>query len=343
MTDSSVLIVDGSRGEGGGQIVRSSLALSAIIGQPIQIDNVRAGRRKPGLLRQHLTALRATAAIASAEISGDAVGSPTVRFAPGQIRGGEYHFQVGTAGSTMLVLQTILAPLLTAADPSSVVLEGGTHNPQAPPFDFIERAYLPLVRRMGGQVDVELERPGFYPAGGGRVRLQVQPGVLRPIELLERGEQQRVAARAVVSALADEIAKREVKALRKKLPWPTECFAVERVADPRGPGNIILAEVESEHVCEVFSSCGVHGLPSETVAATVARQVRRYLKHDAPVGPYLTDQLLLPMALAGGGCFRTMGLSRHATTHIELIEQLLGRSVTTSEVADGRGVLVRVG
>ncbi|MEM7165511.1 MAG: RNA 3'-terminal phosphate cyclase [Planctomycetota bacterium] len=343
MTDRNLLVIDGSQGEGGGQVVRSSLTLAALSGAPVRVDGVRAGRKKPGLLRQHLTALQALVTICDGEVAGDAMGASSIEFRPGPVRGGDYHFHVGTAGSTMLVLQTILLPLLKAKERSRIVLEGGTHNPYAPPFDFIEKCYLPLLARMGANVTMVLERPGFYPAGGGRVRVEVEPAAkLQPIDIVERGKLELRRARAVVSGLPTNIADRELKALSAKLSWPDDAYAIETVPDPVGPGNVVMAELHSEHVCELFTSFGVQGVPSESVAGTLARQVRRYLAGTAPVGEFLTDQLLLPLAVAGGGSFRSTGLSRHSSTHVELLEQILGVTVAVRQ-HERDGVLVQVG
>src|SRR5580704_3876555 len=201
-----IIQIDGSIGEGGGQILRTALGLSMVTGQPFRIEKIRAGRDKPGLLRQHLTAVNAAAAICGASVEGAAISSRELSFSPGKVKPGEYTFSIGSAGSTTLVLQTVLPALLTANGPSSLTLEGGTHNPHAPPIDFLEKAFLPLINRMGPAVNVTLERAGFYPAGGGRVAVKIRPAAkLSPLEIPERGEIKRRAAKAVVAALPGEI------------------------------------------------------------------------------------------------------------------------------------------
>lgn len=164
----SLIVIDGSEGEGGGQVLRTSLALSLITGKPFRIENLRAKRDKPGLLRQHLTAVHAAVQVGDAAVEGASLGSTALTFVPRALRAGDYSFAIGTAGSTMLVLQTVLLPLVLAGGSSTLELEGGTHNPSSPPFDFVERAFLPLLRRMGAEIEIELVRPGFHPAGGGR-------------------------------------------------------------------------------------------------------------------------------------------------------------------------------
>ena len=213
-----MLAIDGAVGEGGGQVLRTALALSAVTGTPFRIERIRARRKRPGLLRQHLTAVRAIAEVCSARVSGVELGAAALSFEPGATRHGDYHFAVGTAGSAGLVFQTVLPPLLMAAGRSRLIFEGGTHNPMAPPFDFIAQTFLPLLQRMGANVSVELERPGFYPAGGGRFVVDVTGGApLRGLSLLTRGAIERVSIKAVVSKIPQHVATREIKVLADQL------------------------------------------------------------------------------------------------------------------------------
>ncbi len=182
--EAGVLTIDGADGEGGGQILRTSLALSLVTGIPFRIERLRAGRPRPGLLRQHLTAAHAAAEVGQVQVTGAALGSLSLTFVPGRVTPGTYSFSVGTAGSTTLVLQTVLPALLLASEPSTLTLAGGTHNPFAPPFDFLAQAYLPLVNRMGPQVTATLERPGFYPAGGGTCQITIAPATTHAVALL---------------------------------------------------------------------------------------------------------------------------------------------------------------
>jgi RNA 3'-terminal phosphate cyclase (ATP) len=339
-----MLTIDGSFGEGGGQILRSSVSLAAVTQTPVRLENIRAGRRKPGLMRQHLTAVRAAAEVSGGSLEGDEIGSCNLTFRPGSVRAGDYRFSIGTAGSTTLVLQTVLPPLLLASGPSTVVLEGGTHNPNAPPFDFVDKAFVPLLRRMGAKVSIALERPGFYPAGGGRLRVEVvpPPDGLQRVDILERGKSTGRRGRAIVANLPRHIAERELKVLQKRLGWPRECLSVEEVDGSNGPGNVVLIELEFESVCEVFTAFGQLRRPAEAVANDAVRQWRSYHKGQAPLGEHLTDQVLLPMALAGAGSFRSNGISLHATTHIELIRKFLDIPISEESV-DGGDVVVTVG
>jgi RNA 3'-terminal phosphate cyclase (ATP) len=331
-----VLTIDGSQGEGGGQILRTALALAPVTGTPFRIEKIRAGRDKPGLLRQHLTAVNAAVMESDASAEGATPGSQELTFRPGAVRPGDYRFAVGTAGSTGLVLQTVLPALLTASGPSMVTVEGGTHNPSAPPFDFLARAFLPLVERMGPRVTARLDRPGFYPAGGGQCTVSITPTIaLRPLSLLERGAVLRRRARAIVARLSPRIADRELAVVRTQLGWSDD--EMERVVigeDARGPGNAVLVEIESEHITEVFTGFGEVNVRAEAVADRVAEKVRRYLAAGVPVGPYLADQLLIPLALAGGGAFRTIALTSHATTNLLVIGAFLGARFATTGTRD---------
>jgi RNA 3'-terminal phosphate cyclase (ATP) len=318
----TMLLIDGSAGEGGGQILRSSLALSLTTGKPFRLTNVRARRTRPGLLRQHLTALRAAQAVGCAEVTGAELGSREVTFVPQHVNAGTYNFSVGTAGSATLVFQTVLPALMIADRPSTLVLEGGTHNPAAPPFEFLERAFLPIVARMGPKVTVKLERAGFYPAGGGRFTASITPARLSPIDLMERGAVVDRSVRAVVVALPRRIAEREIARLAHRLNWSASCFRVEE-ANAQGPGNVVHVEIASEQVTEVFTGFGERGVRAEAVADAVADEALEYLAADVPVGRHLADQLLLLFALAGGGRFRTLPLSAHARTQQDIIERFL--------------------
>ena len=324
-----MVTIDGSFGEGGGQILRSSLALSMVTRTPFRIGNIRANRDPPGLARQHLTSVTSAARVCGAEVEGAELRSRGLAFRPGPIIAGDYTFSIGSAGSTTLVLQTVLPALIRGEDPSTLALEGGTHNPFAPPLDFLDHAFLPLINRMGPRVETALERPGFAPRGGGRLVATVRPATaLEPFHLLERGPVKRKRARAVVAGLPRNIAERELAVVRERLGWtPDECEAVE-LPEAFGPGNIVTLEVESDHLTEVFTGVGMRGVRAEAVAAEAADAAARYLAAGVPVGDCLADQLLLPLALAGGGSYRTLALTRHASTNIEVIRKFLDVNVT---------------
>ncbi len=335
-----MLLIDGSIGEGGGQILRTSLGLSLLTGRPFQMINVRSQRKKPGLLSQHLTALQLAARIGEARIEGDDLGSSQITFAPQTIQSGDHRLNVGTAGSTTLVLQTVLPALMMAKAPSHLVLEGGTHNPLAPPFEFLEMAFLPVVRRMGFSVRIHIHQAGFYPTGGGRMEVWIDPsGGLKPIDLLERGRIISRKAVALISRLDRSIAQREWTVIKKELGWPEENFIVREIKNSPGAGNVVLLMIECEKISEVMVSFGRRGHPAEKVAQEAVDQAQEYLKTDCPIGPYLADQLLLPFALVGRGSFKTNRLTGHALTNMEIIRKFLDVRILCRETPDGGSLL----
>ncbi|MCP4449424.1 MAG: RNA 3'-terminal phosphate cyclase [Myxococcales bacterium] len=328
--------IDGSCGEGGGQILRTSLALAALRGQPLRISKIRAGRSKPGLRRQHLTCARAITELCDGTLQGDALGSSELFLTPGTVKAGDYHFSVGTAGSACLVFQTVLWPLLFAEGNSRVVFEGGTHNAFAPPFDFIERVFLPIVQRMGAKVSLHFERAGFMPAGGGRFVAEIEGGcALSPIEICETKPIVERRATALVANLPGTIAIRELREIRTILGWKNEECLPRVTQDDGGPGNVLLLEVAREDVSEIASVIGVRSLPAEDVAAVGAKAINAHIDADAPVGQCLADQLVIPFALAGGGRFRTSELSEHATTNIDVVKRFCDVEITSKVEPQG--------
>lgn len=332
---SDLLHIDGSQGEGGGQILRTALALSLVTGQPFRLERIRAGRPKPGLLRQHLTAVEAAARVCGAVASGAELGSEAITFTPGPVRGGDLHFAIGTAGSATLVLQAILPPLLLAREPSRVVVEGGTHNAYAPPFEFLACTLLPVLRRLGAEVTARLERHGFYPAGGGRLVVDVAPSTLRtPLTLLERGDV-TISAQALVSGVPVKVANRELTVVHEQLDVPWTALEPRVIDDSPGPGNALLISLASDSVIEVVTGFGDKRVSAGAVAGGACREAKAYLASGVPVGAHLADQLLVPMALAAGGTFRTVAPTPHTTTNARVIEAFLGPRVRLDEEDQG--------
>jgi RNA 3'-terminal phosphate cyclase (ATP) len=337
-----VIEIDGAQGEGGGQILRSALSLAVCTGQAFRIVNIRARREKPGLLRQHVTAVKAAVAISDAQVDGCDVGSSTLTFRPQSVRAGDYSFSIGTAGSCTLVLQTVLPPLLTAPEPSCIRISGGTHNTAAPPVDFLVRAFLPLIARMGPVVQLNLERYGFYPRGGGSIEVHVTPAQqLAPIALLERGERRRAYAEAYISGIPLHVAERELAVIGRRLNWPPEQLKVRGLPAEMGPGNALTVTLEYEHVTEVFTGFGERGRAAESVAEETARDAREYIARDAPVGPYLADQLLLPMALGGVTAFATCAPTMHFRSNTEVIAAFTNKHIRAEQADSGYLVTVR--
>ncbi|MEO0660552.1 MAG: RNA 3'-terminal phosphate cyclase [Planctomycetota bacterium] len=343
MTTTSPIEIDGRTGEGGGQVLRTSLSLAAALGVPVRVTNVRGGRRKPGLLRQHRSCARAVAEITGGRLEGDALGSSELTFAPGGPPvAGDYEFAIGSAGSTMLVLQTVLPPLLLASGPSRVTVRGGTHNPSAPPFEAIAHAFLPVLRRAGAEVEIELVAPGFAPAGGGEVRLHVRPAAAPTPVAIERPldkPRRRVVVR--VHGIPDTVAEREWIAFAKKTDWPRSCLDVVRT-EGVGGGNAMVALLEGDEATAALTSFGSPALSSERVGGVLARSVQRFLKAGAPVDAQLADQLMLPLALLAGGRFVTGPLSRHAATNAEVIDRFLPGAVSMGDAGAGRNLRVTV-
>jgi RNA 3'-terminal phosphate cyclase (ATP) len=338
-----MLTIDGSTGEGGGQILRTSLSLSMVTGQSVTIERIRAKRPKPGLMRQHLACVLAAQAVSGAQVSGAELGSQTLVFEPGALRPGEHRFAVGSAGSCLLVLQTVLPALVLADAPSQISLSGGTHNPLAPNFHFIERAFLPLLARMGATVGLTLRRHGFYPAGGGEMMAEISPAVggLRPFDLLERGVPGESFAESLVAAVPRRVAERELAVLGEAMGWSQDRLRVPNVRQNEGPGNALMLTLAYEHVTEVFTSLGEKSLSSEQVAKRLLAGLRSYQASTAAVGEHLADQLALPAALAVHRSGQAMAYTcsettEHLRTNLAVIERFLPVRTALAQEQGGR-------
>jgi RNA 3'-terminal phosphate cyclase (ATP) len=333
--------IDGAQGEGGGQVLRTALTLAMCTGKDIVVKNIRAGRQRPGLLRQHLTALNAARDICNATVKGNELGSVEIEFSPKAINAGAYEFKIGTAGSTTLLAQTIFPALMRADNASTISMEGGTHNGMAPSVDFIEQSFLPQLRKAGLGIESNLAVHGFYPNGGGAWQLKVLPiNQLAPIVLTERGEAMQHAAVVTSSNIEASIAERELARVRKKLGWQENQLHTKQVASP-GPGNIVSIRLAYEQVTEVFESVGALGVPAERVAGRAIAPAKRYIESSHAVGEYLADQLLVPMVTGSGGEFTTGELSEHTKTNIAVIEQMLEKQCIAVIKSNG-GNLIQV-
>lgn len=331
----TLLSIDGSQGEGGGQILRTSLALSMCLGIPFQISHIRADRERPGLQPQHLTAVSSATALVDAEVEGAEIGSQQLVFIPGQVKAGDYHFSTGTAGSTSLVLQTLLPALMLADHPSTLVLQGGTHNQCAPPYDFLVKSFLPLIQLMGPVISCRLERTGFVPRGGGIVHFSIQPvKKLKPLLITERGRILQQKAEVLLSHLPEHIAYRELRVIADTLGYAAEQLHFVPIETAYGPGNVVLIYIESESLTEVISAFGKPGLPAEDVAIMAVNEVKQYLQSGAAVGKHLADQLLIPLALAGKGAFLTQQPSLHTLTNMDVIRQFMQLEFSRQKLSD---------
>ncbi|MCA9199669.1 MAG: RNA 3'-terminal phosphate cyclase [Planctomycetales bacterium] len=331
--------IDGSAGEGGGQIVRSSLALSAVTGTPVRIKRIRAKRKRPGLLRQHLTAVQAISRVCKATVQGDVLGSNELEFHPQAIQSGYFEFRIGSAGSATLVAQTVLPALWLADGPSQLIVSGGTHNPLAPPFEYLQHVFAPLVNRLGPTMQCSLQSYGFYPAGGGQLTVGIEPATTwRSIHLVDVVEECVPTVTAIVSDLPRSIAERECRTILRKTGWPEEAFRVVEVKRSQGPGNVVMIQLDSPQLNELFIAFGEVGKKAEHVARNALKQARDYQADRQPVGPHLADQLMLPIALAAmrgaTSSFRTGRLTPHSLTHLEIIQRFLKVDVAVRDEAE---------
>lgn len=319
--------IDGTFGEGGGQILRTSLALSMLTGKPFRIRRIRGRRRKPGLRRQHLTGVHAAKAVSNARVQGARLNSADLTFEPGEVSGGVYRFDVKTAGSAMLVLQTVLPPLFCADRPSTVTVLGGTHNPMSPPYDFFAETFLPAVNRMGFRALSKLSRYGFAPAGGGKVVVQVESARERgPHDFGDQRGAVKLGGRIYIAKLPERIWQAERRALMELNPRPGR-VEQRKIDDSPGPGNcvVIVADRGSGVRAQrtILASFGRPGKPAKEVVEEAADYCREVVESRAVADRFLTDQLLIYLAIVGGGSFTAPRMTRHATTNMAIIEKFL--------------------
>ena len=319
------IFVDGSAGEGGGQILRTSLTLSCVTGKSLHIENIRAARRNPGLAKQHLSCVRAACQICNGQSQGATKGSKVLDFQPGPVQSGDFHFDIGSAGSASLVIQTLLPALFLADKPSTVTVTGGTHNPLAPPFDFLNETFLPAIATAGFHGDCKLIKYGFFPAGGGKITFDVQPWRQQPrqiIDLCQPSEQFQVHARIYTAKLPPHIAQRQRKLLLQSGLNIQDVEHIE-VEDSDGPGNCVMIRLCGGKRTTVFTAFGMRGKPSEKVISEVVSLAENFLAPAAAIDRFLADQLLIYMAIAKAGSFTTNELSSHLQTNMEVIKKFL--------------------
>lgn len=323
--------IDGSYGEGGGQILRTSLGLSLVTKIPFTLYNIRANRKRPGLQKQHLTCVKAAARISNAMLEGDYIGADRLVFYPDDVIPGEYEFDIGSAGSTTLVLQTILPGLIAANGQTKLTIKGGTHNTFAPPFDFISKSFFKILNMMGLHVDIKLLKWGFYPAGGGRIKIIINPVIkLKPV-IINNCNITNKYCYCVVSNLPISIAEDEAKIIKEKLSLENiNCKSFSVNTD--GSGNIVMIELENEYFSEVITSFGARGIPRDKVALNAVNEAEVYIRSKAPVGVHLADQLLIPFAMAGSGEYYTVSPSLHTKTNIEIIKKFLNIDISIKNI-----------
>ncbi len=347
-----MLVIDGSYGEGGGQILRTSLALAAITGRPLRIERIRAGRRKPGLAAQHLTAIRAAAAICGAKLEGDTLGSETLEFFPRcPPASGNYHFDVaearegGSAGAAALVLQTIALPLVLAPGESSVTVKGGTHVPWSPSFDYFEHVWMEILRRLGLNGTARLGAWGFFPAGRGEITLRLigasngSVKAFMPLTAMERGGLKAINGRAVAASLPAHIAQRmadRAEALLRPLGVPVT-IKTERVRS-LSPGAWIFLSTVYDRTVSGFGALGRRGKPAEEVAEESVAELFDHHRRGALLDRHLADQMLLPLTFADGASeFTCSAVTRHLETNAWVIGQFDAARVEIESGPNGAG------
>jgi RNA 3'-phosphate cyclase len=328
--------LDGSRGEGGGQILRSALALAALTGRPFKLVNVRANRPKPGLQPQHLMCVKAAGVICGATYKGASVGSSTLYFEPGPVKAGEYTFTIGTAGATALVLHTVYLPLaLRTTTPSTVTITGGTHNTHAPCYHFNAITWGGYMKRLGLDIDQEMTRPGFYPRGGGEIRATVHPSSrVRGLTLTTVSELTTAGGFSAVAGLPEGIARRQAKRLAARLKAEgVESHIPLEEWEALNPGTVAAVIFRQAPVPTLFYGLGERGKPAEAVADDAADEAIRYRAAAAPVDPHSADQLLLPLVFSPDASeYHTSEVTRHLTTNIDTVRAFVDREI----VLEGR-------
>lgn len=326
-----MLTLDGSIGEGGGQVLRTALALALVTGTPIRIEHVRARRHPPGLRPQHLAAVRAAAAISGAEVGGAALGAQTVTFVPGPLAAGDYRFDIGTAGAATLVLQTVLVPLALADAPSTVTVRGGTHVPLAPSAHFLRDHWCPMLARAGFRLSVDIERVGFYPRGGGLLRARTLPSAPAPLTLVERGPLQTVAGVSLAGRLPAHVAERQRRRVLERLAALTVPVEVrEARCQTASPGSAVELLARHARSQAAVTALGRRGRPAERVADDAVDALEAFWASGAAVDRHLADQLVLPLALAPGRSRLTVeAVTSHLATVLALIERLLPVATAT--------------
>ncbi|HAA03590.1 MAG TPA: RNA 3'-phosphate cyclase [Syntrophobacteraceae bacterium] len=318
--------IDGSQGEGGGQVLRSALSLAVITGKAIRIDKIRARRPKPGLMAQHLQAVQAAAAISEGRVEGAKLGSTMLTFEPQGLFSGTFRFEIGTAGSTSLVLQTILVPLSLAGGASQVTIRGGTHVPWSPSFHYLQRHWQPMMRRIGFDFDLELVKAGFYPRGGGEIRCRIRPaGRLLPLILTERGACRGITGISAVAMLDERIAERQRAQMIKRLGGEPLPILIEiRKLAAGSPGTMLLFEAEFEWSRWCTCTLGARGKPAERVADEAVEAYLTFVASGAAVDSYLADQLVLALALAHGTSeLYCSDISQHLLTNAGVISAFI--------------------
>lgn len=318
--------IDGGYGEGGGQILRTAISLSCLLKQPIEIYNIRKGRKKPGIQPQHLTSIRAAKKISNAYTEGDRIGSLNLIFSPNEIKGGDYSFDIGTAGSISLVIQTIILPLSTAPTNSTIEIIGGTHVPWSPPFHYLKEIFIPILGKMGFDIKLFIEKWGWYPIGGGKVRAEIKSVKdLTPISITERGRLKGIKGISAVSNLPLSIAERQKEEGLKILRRNGIDADIEIVNAPsNGKGTFFFLLAGYENSFAGFSALGEKGKRAEEVSMEACKEFFAFNNSAGALDPRISDQIIPCLCLIKGeSAFTTARITRHLHTNIWLVKEFL--------------------
>jgi RNA 3'-phosphate cyclase len=323
--------LDGSFGEGGGQILRTSLSLSLLTGKPFRLRHIRAGRSKPGLQPQHLMSVRAAATIGQAQVRGASLHSTDLAFEPGDVLPGKYQFAIGTAGATGLVLHTLYLPLaLRTHAASELTITGGTHTTHSPCFDFLDATWRPYLEQLGLRIKLHMHRPGFYPRGGGVVEARIEPCPrLQGLRLADLGPVTSATGRSIVAGLPEAIAQRQSRRAAYRLRKEGLKATLHEEVWSGGPGTVLTVALDTRPVPTLFFGLGARGKPAERVADEAVDQALAYLAVRPPaVDAHSADQLVLPLALAEGpSSFRVAEVTAHLVTNVAVIRKFVDRDL----------------
>ena len=329
--------IDGAHGEGGGQVLRTTLTLAMLNNTPVKIKNIRAKRPKPGLMRQHLACVKASQEISNAAVQGAYLGSTELVFIPNEISAGNYEFDIGSAGSTTLVFQTILLPLFSASGESRVRFKGGTHNPMAPSLTCIKYGFIPLIYKMGGIVELDVKQWGYAPIGGGDWSIKIQPSCLSPLKLIKQGKLIDSRVRCYLSNIKSSVAERELSAYKKSCKTNIEILDQE-FPKAVSTGNLLSHRLVFDDYQTCMSILGRQRVAAETVAKELASQVDEYMSSGCTLNSFLADQMMLPLFVAGAGEYSTSEITLHAETNIWTIKKMTGKELKRSEI-HGRKII----
>jgi RNA 3'-phosphate cyclase len=334
--------LDGAFGEGGGQVLRTSLALSLITGKSFRLVNVRANRPKPGLQPQHLMSVRAAATIGNAKVAGDALKSSVLVFEPGEVKPGRYRFAIGTAGATGMVLHTLYLPLAwRAAGPSELTIEGGTHVTTSPCFHFLDVTWRGYMERLGLRIRLEMRRPGFYPRGGGEIHAVIQPCArIKSLLLTKRPALTQAAGFSAGAGLPEHVAQRQARRAEYRLGTRNIAANLAQQEWPGGPGSVLALRFDEASVPTLFFGLGARGKPAEKVADEAVDEALAYVDTGMPVDAHSADQIVLPLALSDGASeYAVAAVTPHLTTNIAVIKRFIEREISVEGEVGNPGVV----